>query len=573
MSYFSQAQSLGHLLQLSCQHWSGKTSHLIPQKGEFVPVAYEELWERVSGFAKVLSDLGLEKGDHLCLFAENEFAWVLLDWAAHTLGIVIAPIYPTLPPDQVAFIVRDAEAKRLIVGSAELKARVESVVEVPIDLLADLAQRAHGQSMDAEIWQRKIDAVRREDLATLIYTSGTTGNPKGVMLSHNNICTSIQVVRETLPITETDTFLSFLPLSHVYERVNGQYLATGIGATLGFAGSLATLSADMVKVRPTIMLCVPRFLDAVRQRILDGVAKAPPVRQKLFRAALGQGVARFVGKPAPLADLMDRLVGKTVRERMGGRIRFFVSGGAALPSVVAEFYGAFRLPVLQGFGMTETTSGICFNLPDRNLYRSIGQPIHQVEMKIAEDGEILVRGPFVMMGYWNRPEETAQTIDSEGWLHTGDIGERWPSGHFAITDRKKDLFKLSNGKYVAPQPVENRLKESPYIAEAVLFGEGSEYVMGVLFPHFEAVAQYVAQHGLKPGSDADLLQLEPVRKLFKSEVDRINKGLADFEKVKRHVVIPSRLSVEGGELTPSLKVKRRVIQSKFEAEIASMRRS
>ncbi len=573
MSYLEQATSLGHLLKLSCQQWGSKTSHLVPVKGQHQPVSYTQLWDKVAGFAAALKSLGLQKGDRFNIFSENSFEWALADWAAQTLGLVPVPIYPTLPSDQAQYIVRDCEAKVALCGSQELVNRLAGMDGVRVMLLSELATMADGAKMDAAEWDDIIDAVRLEDLATIIYTSGTTGNPKGVILTHNNFVFAMQNIHKGIPLSNEDTFLSFLPMSHVYERTNGHILPTSLGATIGYVQSLATMAGDFLKVRPTVMCAVPRFLDAFRSKVLDGVSKAPPVRQKLFALALAQGTSRFNGGSAPLYGLTDKLVGSKIRERLGGRMRFFCSGGAALPPHVAEFFGAFNVLVLQGYGLTETTSGISFNLPGDNQYKTIGKPIPGVEMKLAEDGEILIRGGFVMKGYYNLPEDTAQAIDAEGWFHSGDVGEQLPGGNYIITDRKKDLLVLGNGKNVAPQPIENKLKESPYIAEAVLFGDGMEYVCGLIVPDFDLIKSFAEKSGIKTADETELLKLDPVKALLKGEIDKTNKTLADFEKVKRHVIIDAVFSVENGELTPSLKVKRRVIKDRYQAEIQSMMRS
>ncbi len=572
MKYLEEANSLGHLLQLSCQHWGDKISHRVPKKGEFRDISYTELWEIVGRYAAVLMELGLKKGDRVNIFSENCFEWALTDWAAQTLGVVPVPIYPSLPSDQAKYIAQDSGAKVAFCGVPELAARMEGAQGVQIVLLSELAARAESVKVDPATWQAALDQVGFEDLATIIYTSGTTGNPKGVMLTHRNFVFAVQNIRKSIPITDTDTFFSFLPMSHVYERTDGHILPTTIGATVGYAQSLATLANDLLEVRPTVMCAVPRFLESFRGKILDGVAKAPPVRQKLFHLGLSQGTKRFKGGFAPLYPLTDKLVGEKIRARLGGRMRFFVSGGAALPPQVAEFFGAFNILVLQGYGLTETSSGMCFNPIDDNRYTTVGMPISGNEMKFAEDGEILIRGGFVMQGYFNLPEDTAAAIDSEGWFHTGDIGERLPSGHYVITDRKKDLIVLGNGKNVAPQPIENKMKESPYIAEVVLFGDGMEYVCGLVVPDFEAVKQFAKAQGIATTDPGELIQHEPVKALMKGEISRVNKTLANFEKLKKHTLINAVFSVDGGELTPSLKVKRRVIRERYASEIQSMTR-
>ena len=562
---------MGHLLQLTCREWADRTSHRVPQKGgTYKDIKYRELWEIVRGYAGALRELGLERGDRMAIFSENSFDWMMTDWAAQTLGVVPVPIYPTLPSDQALFVFQDCGAKIALCGSTELMARLAGERTM---LLGELADKAKSSTISDEDWQPLIDAVQFEDIATFIYTSGTTADPKGAMLSHRALTRMMMHIRDSFDLTENDTWLGFLPLSHVMERVNGHFLPTAIGATQCSAGSLASVGADMLKVQPTMVPVVPRFLDAMRSRIIDAMKKESGLKQKLFQMAMDQGKRKFLGQPAPLYGLTDALVGKKIRARTGGRLRFMVSGGAALPAHVAEFFGGFGILVLQGYGLTETCSGICVNQPDDSDYRTIGTPLSGVEMKIADDGEILIRGDCLMTGYYNRPEDTANAIDPEGWFHSGDIGERRADGKFLITDRKKDILVLGNGKNVAPQPIENLLKESVYIQEAVLFGDGMEYCCALIVPDWAHVRTYAQQQGVQGGNEADLMAAEPVRQLIKAEVAAANKKLADFQKVKRFELVQGPFSVEGGELTPSLKVRRRVVKERYLDLIQGMGRS
>lgn len=558
-----------------CQVDPAKTAYLVPNaQKKYDPISYAEHWANVQRYAKVLLDLGLRKGDMFNLFSENCYEWALVDWAAQTLGIITVPIYPTLPGDQATYIIQDCGSKLVVCGNEDLAKRVEGC-GVPIALLRNskdaIAEKASA-AKPLPVEEMQIKTTTRSEVATLIYTSGTTGNPKGVMLTHDSFLFMMDAIQSNVPLLPTDTFFSFLPLSHVYERVNGHVLPIALSATIGYCTSYASLAKELLEIRPTVMLCVPRFLDAMRTRVLDAMEKAPPIRQKLFHATLAQGKAKLNNKPAPFLPILDKIVGKKIRDRMGGRLRFFVSGGAALPAHVAEFFGAFNLPVLQGYGMTETCSGVFVNVPDDNDYRTIGTAIGGVEAMIAADGEILIRGRCNMKGYWNLPEDTAQTIDVDGWLHTGDIGE-FQGKKLKITDRKKDLLILGNGKNVAPQPIENLLRESKYLAEAVLFGDSMEYVCALIVPEFDQLRHFAQSNGIKTTDPKELLELEPIKKLLKTEVDAVNKKLADYEKVKRYVFLTQGFSVESGELTPSMKVKRRVVQERYTAEIASMSRS
>lgn len=575
MADVNQPNSLGALLFQSCERWADRPAVMLHEKGGWQTIPYRDHLGRVRALAAALRSIGLSKGDRLVLLGENSYEWALADWAAQTLGIVTVPIYPTLPADQAQYIARDCGAKVAAIGSQELAHRLAGLEGLtlvglkPVEGLPDL--RGDGQTLPDDEWRASVESIDREDLATIIYTSGTTGPPKGAMLPHRAFTSLCSHIRSTLPVDEHDVFLSFLPLSHVYERFAGHVLPVSVGAAIAHARSIATLASDMEAVRPTIMLCVPRFLESIRGRVMDSMAKQPSLRRKLFEWALSQGIRRSHGKFAPFAGLLDSLVGKKIRARLGGRIKFFVSGGAALPRHVADFYLAFRIDVLQGYGLTETCAASALNHPDRNDPDTVGEPIEGVKIEIAPDGEILIGGDCVMAGYYGLPEATAAAIDDQGWFHTGDIGE-WVGGRLKITDRKKDLIILANGKNVAPQNIENRLRESDLIAEAVLFGDGMEYVCALIVPDFERLRRELPEVAAGWRTDADAATSPEVEQRIKAEIDRLNKTLADFERVKKHRLLDRGFSIESGELTPSMKVKRKVVREKYADLIESMRR-
>jgi long-chain acyl-CoA synthetase len=564
-------RSLGALLRASAGKFGDKPAMLAPDKDGFRPISYRELYDLAHRYAGVLRSFGLARGDRLVILSENAPEWAITDWACQTLGIVVVPIYPTLPADQAQYIVRDCEAKVVVAGDESQREKVAGLDEVRTillkgaeDSLGARAARGEGE-IPRDEWEREIDLAQPDDVCSFIYTSGTTGNPKGAMLEHGGFLWVCEAVLNNLPIDEKDTFLTFLPMSHVFERVDGQVLPISLGSTIAYSKNLMTLANDMANAKPTVMLVVPRFLEATREKILGAMEKAPPIRQRLFRMALAQGAKRFRGEFAPLAPVLDRLVGTKIRDRVGGRLRFFVAGGAALAPHVAEFYGAFGLKILQGYGLTESTGGVVVNHPDRNKYWTVGEVLPGVECKLAEDGEILFRGPAVMRGYHNLPEETEAAIDADGWLHTGDIGE-FEGKHLKITDRKKDLIVLGNGKNVAPQPIENRLKASPLIQEAVLFGDGMDHVVALIVPQHEAVRTQLGRP-----ENAPLAEDKEARALIKKEMERTNAELAPFEKVKKFELLEAPFSIESGELTPTLKVKRKVVRERFADKIEAMR--
>lgn len=566
-----EAKSLGDVLRKAAQQWGDKPAMLYPRKGKYESLSYKDLPERVRSYAGALRSLGLKKGDRVALQSESCIDWALVDWACQSLGIILVPIYPTLPPDQTQFIVNNCGTALVISSTPTQAEKVQGMPGVRVVLLHDsrgsieeLAQNPANQMSEAD-WNASIDTIEPNDIATIIYTSGTTGPPKGAMLTHRNFTFICESAIQSLPINDRDTFLSFLPMSHVYERVAGQALPISAGATIAYAKSLMTLAIDMRTIRPTIMLCVPRFLEATRDRILDQASKGSFVKKALVHTAAKQCGKAASGQFAPFAWFFNMLVGSRVRGATGGRIRFFVSGGAALAPHVSAFYRGFGLNVLQGYGLTETTAATCVNHPDRNKPWTVGEPIPGVEVKIAPDGEILVRGPSVMAGYYNLPEATQQAVDREGWFHTGDIGE-FEGKNLKITDRKKDLLVLANGKNVAPQPIENKLRESPYISEAVLFGDGSEFIYGLIIPNWDHLRMEFKT--VEPNSA--LADQDRVVNLIKSEVSKVNKSLADYERIKRHTILNAEFTVDTGELTPSLKVKRKVVREKFKNAIESL---
>ncbi|MBI5707131.1 MAG: long-chain fatty acid--CoA ligase [Armatimonadetes bacterium] len=563
-----EVNTLGRMLRASCRTWKDKAAQIYPSDGSWKTVTYTELWEKARAYAGALQSLGLKKGDRVAIQSENRIEWSWVDWGCQCLGVVLVPIYPTLPADQAQYIVQNSGAKVVIAGDETQAEKARGLPEVRVIQLFEGAEsmtalaESHASDLEDQELNASIDSVGPQDVATFIYTSGTTGPPKGAMLAQESGPWLLANVVKSLPIDHRDTFLTFLPMSHVFERVAGQWLPISCGATCAYSKGLLTLANDLMAVKPTILLCVPRFLEATRDKILDGTKKAKPLQRRLLAMAMSLGVKKARGGFAPFFPILNAIVGKKIRARVGGNIRFFVSGGAALPPPVAEFYMAFGLHVLQGYGLTETTAASSVNHPDRSKYWTVGEPIAGVEIKLAEDGEILIRGKSVMLGYHSLPKETAEAIDAEGWFHSGDIGE-WEGKHLKITDRKKDLLILANGKNVAPQPIENRLKESPWIQEAVLFGDGKEYVFGLIVPNFERLAAKYKDEGRAFANNHAMAEDEAVKALLKDEISGINKGLADFEKVKRYALVDASFSVETGELTPSLKVKRKVVKEKF----------
>ena len=552
-------------------------------------LTYRDLAERVRQVALGLRALGIERGDRVAILSENRPEWAILDLATLAAGAVTVPIYPTLPASQVAHILADSGAKAVVVENAKQAAKVMQAREFAPDLavvitldeeaakdgilsLASVVEKGAAAQFE-ESYEARRDSVHADDLMSLVYTSGTTGNPKGAMLTHGNMTAALDAANHQFPQFQppNDVFLSFLPLSHVFERVTYN-LAITQGAHTRFNDSIFKLMDNLAELEPTVMQCVPRVHESIHDRVSDGIAKLPDRRKILTYWALGVGdsVARRRNAGQPVSPLQflrhlaaDKLVLSKIRARFGGHLKFFVSGGAPLNPKTAHFFLAIGIPILEGWGLTETTAAATANQSGRVKVGTVGPRMFNVQVKTAPDGELLVKGPTVMRGYWNNPEATAEVIDADGWFHSGDIGEIDAQGYVKITDRKKDILVLANGKKVAPQPIETALKRSPLLTEVVLLGDNAGTVGALVVPNFDALKTWAKEQGKDLKTNEALIADPAARKFVKSEIDNLSKDLADFEKIKRIALIDHAFSQEGGELTPTLKVKRRVVAEKY----------
>jgi long-chain acyl-CoA synthetase len=572
---------------------------------EIVGFSSKEFFERVRDVSLGLSALGMRPGDRVALVSESRPEWVTADLAVLSGGAVTVPIYPTLSATQARYILQDCGARIAIVSTKLQLDKVQEVrhqlpsleavvaMEAPgrdspsVLTFAALEQRGHGtltkEGGTAREFQERARAVRPEDLATVIYTSGTTGEPKGVMLTHGNLVSNMRAGGEALQVTQDDVALSFLPLSHAFERMVGYvYLMNGV--TVIFAESFDTIARDITLVRPTVLTGVPRVYEKMHARIMEKGNASPGVKGPLFRWAVGVGRARAhaVGQgrsPGPLTTLQakvaDRLVFSKIREGVGGRLRYLVSGSAALPVSVAEFFFAVGLPIIEGYGLTETAPILTVNPPDAPRIGTVGRAVSGVELRIAPDGEILARGPNIMSGYYNKKEATSEVL-RDGWFHTGDIGTLDASGYLRITDRKKDLLVTSGGKKIAPQPIEAVLKRSPLVSEAILLGDGRRFAAALIVPDFAALERRLKDLGRPSTNDpahrAELIKRPDVLALYQEIVDGLNRELSQFERVKRIALLPAEFSIETGELTPTLKVKRKVIEERWRGQIEELYR-
>ncbi|HVF66663.1 MAG TPA: long-chain fatty acid--CoA ligase [Pyrinomonadaceae bacterium] len=562
------------------------------------------LWLRIPGDAFIarvravalgLSSLGVRKGDRVALLSENRPDWSVVDLAILSLGAVNVPIYTTQAPDQVRFILEDSGARLLFVSGKKVfrHARpgidpvtaLENVVFFDTDAassregsltLFELEQRgAELDRAEPEVFGRVLNAVGPSDLATIIYTSGTTGEPKGVMLTHEAFASNVVTISSALPIHSTDIALSVLPLSHIFERTVF-YVFCRNGVSVAYAPSFDVVGEYLREVRPTIMTAVPRLFEKVFHKIVRTGTSAGGWRSKIFNWALGVGqrYAEHVDRGETVPPLLEiqqevasRLVFSKWREGVGGRLRFFVSGGAALSPVLSYSFLGAGVKILQGYGMTETCI-VSANRPEDNRVGSVGLPFPGVEVRVDADGEILVRGPNVMSGYYNHPTETAAVFTEDGWFKTGDVGKVDADGHLYITDRKKELFKLSNGKYVAPQLVESLIKQSQYVSQVVVVGAGRKQPAALIVPDWEALSSALPTPQAEEHTRRVAWSRSPEAvKLVQRDVSELTKTLADYERVRRVALLPEDFSIDGGELTPTLKVKRRVIDEKYSAVI------
>jgi long-chain acyl-CoA synthetase len=570
----------------------------VKRHGQYRPISTREFHDHVVELTHFLWSMNVQPGDRVAILSENRPEWFYADLAVLSTGGASVPIYPTLPAGQIAYILKDAEAVGVFVSTPEQLAKVEQIAP---DLTAFLRfvvlfeeageyrpalpetvrffslERAletgrQDRARRPDAWERAVASVRPEDLATIIYTSGTTGEPKGVMLTHRNFLSNIESTLQVLSLGPSDVHLSFLPLSHVFERMAGYYTMLAGGARIAFAESIDKVAENLLEIRPTIIIAVPRFYEKVKARIDETARQLTGFRKRLFtwalRVAEQVGERRRAGRAVSpwLAfqyALADRLVYHKIKARTGGRVRTLVSGGAALRKDIAIFFDNLGLRILEGYGLTETSPVISVNTPTAWKPGSVGRPIPGVEVKIAEDGEILTRGPHVMKGYFRRPEATQAAIDPDGWFHTGDIGYLDEDGFLYITDRKKDILVTAGGKNIAPQKIENLLKQSPWIEEVMVVGDGKPYPAALIVPNRDRLVAWAQEKGLPVEPYEELLRQAAVIQLYEQILQDLQTPLARFEQVKRFVLLPQPFTIEAGELTPTLKVRRRVVMEKY----------
>ena len=565
----------------------------VKRNGRYVPISHDMLTDRVHRTALGLDELGVRSGDRVAILSENRPEWAIADYACLMVGAADVPIYPNLPSDQISYILRDSGAVAIFVSDADQAAKIVSIRgECPalrhVVTFADSADpgmrtlsalETTGAAVDTEArrgdLRNRAMAVRPDDLATLIYTSGTTGEPKGVMLTHDNIYSNVAAARTAIPFAGRDSCLSFLPLSHIFERMAGHYLMFATGTSIAYAESVDTVALNLTEVKPTLVLSVPRMYEKMYARVLEAAMSGHAIKRRIFIWARDVGdrwanVTLAGGTPAGVLAIQYRIAHKLVfsklRARTGGRLRYFVSGGAPLAPEINKFFYAAGLVILEGYGLTETSPVITVNTPAAFRIGTVGKPIAGVEVVIAPDGEILTRGPHVMKGYFNKPTATAEAIDSERWFHTGDIGEV-RDGFLAITDRKKDIIVTAGGKNIAPQAIENKIKTNTFVSQAVMIGDKRKFPIVLIVPNWDALVAWATAEKLSWTDRAQLLTMPSVRAKLEEEVLSEVKGLARYEMPKKIGLLEHEFSIERGELTPTLKVKRRVVDRTYKTII------
>jgi long-chain acyl-CoA synthetase len=585
--------TLNQLLFEAVERYDRPDAMLVRVGEQYVPISHRALLERIRRVRLGLEAIGIKRGDRVAIISENRPEWAIADFACLTSGVTDVPLYPSLPAEQLVYPIRDSGAVAIFVSTEAQAAKLAAIRgELPaLDTVVVFDSAAAAQAdMTLEALEKRgaaIDSSERaaafradalrvqpDDLATLIYTSGTTGEPKGVMLTHDNIYSNVAATRNALTMRGDDVSLSFLPLSHILQRM-GDYWFLATGTCIAYVDSFDLVPVAMMQVRPTIAISVPRLYEKMYARVLENALAGGAVKKRIFFWA--RGVAdRWAdetlagrepgGLLAMQYRLAQRLVFSKLKARTGGRLRYFVSGGAPLAPEINKFFYAAGLVILEGYGLTETSPVIGVNTPENFRIGTIGKPIDGVEVKIAEDGEILTRGPHVMKGYYNKPDATRETIDDDGWLKTGDIGVI-EDGFIRITDRKKDIIVTAGGKNIAPQPIENAVKTNKYVSQAVMIGDKRKFPIMLIVPNWDNLEKWAKLKNLLWTERAQLLAMPTVQAKMDKEVRSKFEGLASFETPKKIALLERDFSVESGELTPTLKVKRRVVDKNYRAVI------
>lgn len=587
----AEPRTIAEAFRRTVERYPQKDALLFKQSGRYTAISWGELAKKVNTLAINLLALGVREGDRVAILSENRPEWAETDLACQLIGAATVPIYTSLTPNEIQYIVNDSASVVIAVSNKALLEKVAAIqrdlpslkavlgfeatlevsreqLGVPLVLIRDL-KRSAGNVPD-EALERRTRAVKGDTVATVIYTSGTTGVPKGVLLTQRNFIENVKLCCSALRLTHRERHLSFLPLSHIFERTAGYYMPLWLGASIAYAESVDSVPRDLTLAKPTFLLGVPRFYEKTRARVLEAVNASSSLKKGLFNWAKDIGrrrrlMAETAKNGGPLFwleyRLAERLAFSKFKKRLGGRVRFCVSGGAPLAKEIAEFFSDLGVLILEGYGLTETSPVIAFNREEKFRFGTVGIPLDGIDVKIGEEGEILTKGPCVMLGYLNKPAETADAL-KDGWFHTGDLGAIDKDGFLRITGRKKELIVTSNGKKVAPRPIEEALERDPLIVRSVLYGEGRKFITALIVPDRAAVESYAKERKIAYDSYAELLRNPEIVRWVESHVDEITRDLASFEKIKYFHLLENDFTQSAGELTPTLKVKREVVLSR-----------
>lgn len=578
----NQVKTINDFYYFQLQHTPRTDAFTQKENGKWTPLSIQDFVAKSQHFSLGLMKLGIEKGDRIAIISSNRTEWHLTDLAAQQIGVVNVPIYPNITEEDYAYILNDCGAKVVFVSNTELLNSIENIkANVPhlkhIYTYDKIEGKNHysavielGKNENTDSITTIKNQITEDELATLIYTSGTTGKPKGVMLSHKNLVSNVLASEERLPIGDNYRILSFLPLCHVFERMI-DYLFIYKGISIYYAESIETIADNLKEVKPHLFATVPRLLEKVYDKIVAKGSDLSGIKKALFFWALELGL-----EFDPQEDkgwwynfrlkIANKLIFSKWREALGGNVVAIVSGGAALQARLARVFTSAQIPILEGYGLTETSPVIAVNslLKDGTKIGTVGKPLANLDVKIADDGEIIVKGPSVMMGYYNLPDESKAVFDENGYFHTGDIGELVNGQYLKITDRKKEIFKTSGGKYIAPQVMENKFKESRFIEQIMVIGEGEKFAAAFIQPDFLFLKDWCDRKGLACNTNKDMVGNERVIARIQREVDSMNENFSNYEKIKKFELLSEPLSIDSGELTPTLKLKRKNILAKYQ---------
>lgn len=596
-----EAQSILGLFIATAARFPKKIAIKISKRKQLDNIPWEHFFESVRSLALGLRGLGLKPQETVCLLASNRFEWLCCDLAVLSNRAILVPLYTNCSDGDFEYIITHSEAKYLIVENASYLERYNAIKRKKRDsiqhiIVMDTNDMLCGDNVcaydavitkgyaqheiDATVYSLMVDSVTSEDIATIVYTSGTTGEPKGVMISHGNVVSNCRGCGEVIAVSTDDVSLSFLPLSHIFERLAGYYFFLFSGATITFTESMFSVMKDLKEIRPTVMCAVPRFFERVYHGVLDQIDKKIFWQRALFQWALRVGRSYYAFKRRGrditiihriLHRLFQRSIYRKVQQSVGGNLRFFISGGAALNQNIAYFFQAVGITILEGYGLTETSPVVAVNREDTNRIGTVGFPLPNVEVKICDDGEIAVRGPSVMKGYFKAPEATADVLH-EGWLLTGDIGRLDAQGYLKIIDRKKDIIVLSGGKNISPQGIESVFIADKLFNQIVVFGDDKKYLVALIVPDQAQVELYAAQHHIECSCFEELIEDKAIHALFKKRINVLTKDFAVYEKIKRFKLLQHEFTLANGELTPTFKIRRKIIFQKYRHVIDALYR-